>query len=88
MPRYNVIFESKERILGVVPRANDWVEYSCILKVKDGGKYPVSLDMTFRPPHPFIVNMPLEHSIKAESISNLYRKVVKFLAKYGVAFRG
>lgn len=88
MPSYNIIFESKENILGVVPRANDWVEYRCVLKVKDGGKMPVSLDMKFIPPHPFSVNMPLEHSIKAESISDLYWKVVKFLAKYGVEFRG
>jgi len=88
MPRYNIIFETKETILGVVPQANDWVEYSCVLKVKDGGKFPVSLDMVFIPPHPFLVNMPLEHSIKDESISGLYGKVVKFLAKYGVEFRG
>jgi hypothetical protein len=49
---------------------------------------PVLLDMEFVPPHPFAVNMPLEHTIKAESISNLYGKVVKFLAKYGAEFRG
>ena len=88
MPRYKVIFESKEYIQGVVPRANDWVEYASILKIKDGGKTPVSLDMKFVPPHPFSVNMPLEHTIKAESISSLYGKVVKFLWKYGVEFRG
>jgi hypothetical protein len=88
MPQYNIIFESKENVHGMVPRAHDWVEYACVLKVKDGGKLPVSLDMKFIPPHPFIVNMPEEHSIKAESISDLYWKVVKFLAKYGVEFRG
>ncbi len=88
MPKYIVIFESKEYIQGVVPRANDWVDYKCILKVKNGGKTPVSLDMEFVPPHPFSVNMPLEHSIKAESISALYGKVVKFLAQYGVQFKG
>jgi hypothetical protein len=88
MPRYNVIFESKENVHGVVPRTNDWVEYSCILKVKSGGKMPVSLEMKFVPPHPFSVNMPLEHFIKAKSISDLYWKVVKFLGKYGVDFRG
>ena len=88
MQRYDVIFESKESIHGIVPRANDWVEYSCILKIKSGGKMPVLLDMVFVPPHPFSVNMPLEHSIKAESLSNLYWKVVKFLAQYGVEFRG
>lgn len=88
MPRYDLIFESKENVHGVVPRANDWVEYACVLKVKSGGKMPVSLDMKFIPPHPFSVNMPLEHLIKAQSISDLYWKVVKFLVKYGVEFRG
>lgn len=88
MARHSVIFESKENIHGIVPRANDWVEYTCILKVNDGGKMPVSLEMKFVPPHPFAVNIPLEHSIKAESISDLYWKVVKFLRKYGVEFRG
>ena len=88
MPKYKVVYESKEKVLGVVPRANDWVEYTCVLKVKNGGNMPVSLDMQFVPPHPFSVNMPLEHSIRAESISNLYWKVIKFFAKYGVEFRG
>jgi len=88
MPQYNVVFESKEIISGVVPRADDWVQYSCLLKIKDGGKLPVSLEMTFIPPHPFSVNMPLTHSIKANSISGLYFSVTKFLGKYGVEFRG
>ena len=88
MARYNVIFESRENIYGVVPRANDWVEYKSILKVKNGGKMPVSLEMEFVPPHPFSVNMPLEHSIQAESISALYGKVVIFLSEYGVEFKG
>jgi len=87
MSPHKVIFEAKETISGVVPRANDWVEYSCILKVKDGGKLPVSLEMTFVPPHPFLVNMPLTHSIQAQSISSLYVKVVAFFRKYGVEFR-
>ena len=88
MPKYNVIFESVENIQGVVPMANDWVKYVCILKIKDGGKMPVSLDMKFCPPHPFSINMPLEHKIKAESLSSLYGKVIKFLWKFGVEFRG
>jgi hypothetical protein len=88
MPRYSVIFESQETVIGVIPKANDWVTYKCSLKVKSGGKMPVSLEMKFVPPHPFTVNMPMEHSIQAESISALYGKVVKFLSKYGVDFRG
>jgi len=87
MPRYRVIFESKEDVYGVVPRARDWVHYSCILTVKDGGKKPVALEMTFVPPHPFICNMPDTHSIKAESITDAYVKVVRFLGKFGIEFR-
>lgn len=87
MPPYKVIFETNETISGVVPRANDWVKYSCILKIKDGGKLPVSLEMTFVPPHPYSVNMTMTHSIQADSISSLYFKIVTFLGKYGVEFR-
>jgi hypothetical protein len=87
MAKYNIIFESKEEIFGLVPRAGDWIQYSTILKIKDGGKKPVSMDMTFVPPHPFICNMPETHSIKAESITDAYAKVVKFFKKYGIEFR-
>ncbi len=87
MPRYKNIFESKEEIYGVVPKAHDWVQYSSILKVKDGGKYPVSLEMKFIPPHPFLFNMPDNHSIKATSITDAYVKVVKFFNKFGITFR-
>ena len=87
MPRYNVIFESKEEIYGVVPRANDWVHYESILKIKDGGKTPVSLEMSFIPPHPFAFNMPEYHYIKAESITGVYVKVVKFFNKFGIEFK-
>jgi len=87
MPKYNVIFESNEEICGIVPRAYDWVHYKSILKVKDGGKYPVSLEMKFVPPHPFAFNMPDSHSIKGISITDVYAKVVKFFNKFGIEFR-
>ena len=87
MPKYKVIFDSKEEIYGFVPRANDLVHYSSVLSVKDGGKYPVSLEMKFVPPHPFAFNMPENHSIKAESITDAYVKVVKFFDKFGIKFR-
>ena len=40
MPTDKTIFESAEDIYGIVPRANDWVHYSSILRIKDDGKYP------------------------------------------------
>jgi len=87
MPKYNVIFESKEEIYGVVPRAYDWVHYKSVLTVKDGGKLPVTLEMVFVPPHPFMCNMPATHSIKAESITAVYVKVVKFFNSFGIVFK-
>ena len=87
MSRYQIIFESKEEIYGVVPRANDWIHYTSILKIKDGGKTPVSLEMIFVPPHPFAFNMPEKYSIKAESITGAYAKVVKFFKSFGIEFK-
>ena len=72
MAKSKVIFQSKEEIYEIVPRANDWVHYSGILSVKDSGKNPVSVSMTFIPPHPFKCNMPKKHLIKAESITDVY----------------
>jgi len=63
MPKYNVVFESSEEIYGIVPKSYDWVHYKSILTVKDGGKNPVSLEMTFIPPHPFAFIMSDSHSI-------------------------
>lgn len=71
----------------MIPKAGEWVQYSSILAVKDGDKKPVSLKMTFVPPHPFICNMPESHSIKAESITDAYAKVVKFFKKFDIEFR-
>ncbi len=88
IPKYNVIFESKERIHGLEPMAVDWVLYECILKIKDGGKTPVSLAMKFIPPHPYAINMPMEKTLKAESISALYGKVFNFLSNHGILFKG
>jgi hypothetical protein len=86
MPRYNTVFESKEEIFGIVPRAGDWVHYSALLQVKDGGKYPVVLEMEFVPPHPFAFNMPEKHLISATSITDAYAKVLKFFCKFGIRF--
>lgn len=87
MPKYNVIFESKEEIYGVLSRANDWIHYKSTLQIKDGGKTPVSLEMTFVPPHPLAFNMPEKHFIKAESITGVYAKEIKFFKNFGIEFK-
>jgi hypothetical protein len=85
--RYKTVFESKEEIYGIVPRANDGVHYLAVLKIKDGGKFPVSLDMTFVPPHPFAFNMPEKLMIKGVSITDVYAKLSKFFYKFGIRFQ-
>ena len=87
MAKYNIVFESKEEIYGIVSRADDWVHYSALLKVKDGGKFPVVLEMEFVPPHPFAFNMPEKHLIRATSITDAYAKVSKFFSKFGIRFQ-
>ena len=57
-----------------------------MLKIRDGGKKPVSIEMTFDPPHPFALNMPETHSIKAASVTDAYARVVKFFDRYGIQF--
>ena len=84
----NKFIESEEIIFGVVPQANDWVEYSSKLTVKDGGKKPVTLKMKFVPSHPFVFSMPKEHTINTESITDAYVKVVRFFGKFGIQFGG
>ena len=86
MPRYDVILKSEEEIYGRVPQSHDWVHYKSILTIKDGGKTPVTLEMTFVPPHPFAFNMPEKHSIVAESITGAYVKLVKFFKSFGIEF--
>ena len=87
MPRYKIIYESDETILGYLPQAREWIEYSGVLKIRDGGKKPVSIDMTFVPPHPFPFNMPETHSIRAESVTDAYTKVVKYFDRFGIKLK-
>jgi hypothetical protein len=87
VPRYKVIYESNETINGYLHLSRDWVQYDAILKIRNGGKNPVSIDMTFVPPHPFPFDMPDCHSIRAASVTDAYAKVVKFFDKFGIKFK-
>ena len=84
MPRYKIIYESEETIIGHLPKSDEWVQYTGLLKIRNGGKMPVTLEMTFDPPHPFALNMPETHSIKATSITDAYSRVVKFFERYRI----
>jgi hypothetical protein len=87
LARYNIIYESEESITGQLPRTKEWIEYRGELKIRNGGKKPVSIDMTFVPPHPFAFEMPETYSIRAESVTDAYVKVIRFLERNGVVLR-
>ena len=80
-------FESQESVTGRVRGSHEWIEYEAILRVKDSGKQPVSLELKFVPPHPFVVNMPKHKTLKAESIAQVFSKLVLLFDKLGVDFK-
>jgi hypothetical protein len=81
--RFELIFQSEEIIHGHLRQANEWIEYRGVLKVNESGKNRVSFDLSFVPPLPFVANMPERHSIRAESVTQAYVKLVRFLNEYG-----
>lgn len=83
MPRSKIIYQSKEIIHGRHTRSKEWTEYAAVVTIKDSGKQPVSLEMTFDSYPPFAIELPDTHNIKAANLTEAYAKVVKFLKRYG-----
>ena len=78
----SLTFKSDETIWGRVRQADESIQYRGILRVEESGR--VSLELSFVPPHPFIVNMPENHRIEAQSITEAYARLVAFFDDYGV----
>ena len=78
----SLTFKSNETIWGRVRQADESIQYGGILKVEESGR--VSLELRFVPPHPFIVNMPENQRIEAQSITEVYARLVAFLDDYGI----
>ena len=87
MAKYQLIFESREEIYGIIPRTKDRIRYTCMLKIRDGGKEPISLEMTFVPPHPFSFYMPETHTIRSKNVTGIYTKVIRYLEKFEIEFK-
>lgn len=87
MKKADIIYQADEIISGYSSQLREWIRYSAVIKIQDSGKYPVTLEMSFIPPHPYLVNMPTTHFVKAETISKAFGKVNKFLNKYSFEIR-
>ena len=87
MARSNIIYETEENIYAKEMPHGEWIEYQAVIKIRDKGKQPVSIEMTFEGIQPFAIELPTTHKIRAENLTQAYVKVVKFLESYGFEFK-
>ena len=87
MAKFNIIYHSHEAIQARGKAFGEWIEYSVLITIKDGGKNPVTMEMTFDSIRPFAIELPKTHTIRAENLTQTYSKVVRFLNRYGFAFK-
>jgi hypothetical protein len=87
MAEFNIIYQSRENIQARERRYGEWTEYAALITTKDGGKNPVTIDMTFDSIPPFAGELPKTHKIRAEDLTQAYSKVVRFFNRYGFDFK-
>jgi len=87
MPKSKIIFESTETVTGYNKKTRDLIEYSGLLRIRDSGKQPVTLDLDFVPPHPFAIEVPLKKHFRGTSISDVFVKLTRFFKTYGCELR-
>ena len=46
----------------------------------------MALELEYVPPHPLVMFLPEEHMIRAESITEVFVKLVRFFKRRGVEF--
>ena len=86
MKNASIIYEESNRVTVTYfqPKSREYLEYLSIIRVKNSGKFPVEIDLKFDGILPFAAPMPPEkHTIKAESIIDLYFKMSRWFRKYG-----
>ena len=86
MPRSKVIYEEKSELIAKFshPKAEEYLNYDAKIQIRDSGKTPVEMRLTFDGIPPFVAPMPPEkYRFKAASITELCSKLVKWLRKHG-----
>ncbi len=86
MKKAVVIYEERRVLTAKYyhPKSDDYLHYISIIRIKDSGKNPVEMTLTFDGTPPFAAPMPPEeHEIKAPAILDLYSKVERWFKKYG-----
>ena len=86
MTKTKVIYEEKSVLFAKYyhPKSDDYLEYITKILIKDSGKTPVQMNLTFDGILPSFAPMPPnEHIIRAKSIIDLSLKIKRWLKKYG-----
>lgn len=86
MKKFNVIYQESVEIYAKYyhPQSDEALEYKAKIEIKDGGKQPVAIKMTFDGMIPSFAPMPPEkHTIKAKDLIELYLKLNRWFEKYG-----
>jgi hypothetical protein len=86
MKKANIIYEENNTLLVKYykPKFREYLEYDTNIRIKDSGKNPIEIALSFYGTPPDIGIMPPEeHIIRAPSILELQRKIVRWFKKYG-----
>ena len=86
MARPKVIYDEKSELIAKFahPKAKEYLNYDARIRIKDSGKAPVEVCLTFDGIVPFLAPMPPEeHTIKAASVVELYSKLSRWFRKHG-----
>jgi hypothetical protein len=87
MAKFNIVYQSHETIQARERGMGEWIEYDAVITIKDRGKNPVTIDMTFDSIPPFAIELPKAHKIQAENLTQAYLNVVRFFNHYGFVFK-
>ena len=86
MPRSKIIYEEKSELIAKFahPKAKEFLNYDARIRIRDSGKAPVEMVLSFDGIVPFLAPMPPEeHTVKAASIVELYSKLARWFRKHG-----
>ena len=90
MNKSSIIYSEKSRLIAKYkhPQSNEHIEYKTLIEVKDQGKQPVSIKMQYDTfPTGYSPMPPEEHTVRAKDILELYKKLDRWLYKYGYVIK-
>lgn len=82
MTKAKIVYEEESVLIAKYchPKSGDYLDYKTKIVIKDSGKTPVQMNLTFDGILPFAAPMPPnKHTIRAKSILDLNVKIKRWL---------